>query len=230
MSLTPFTKMLAEFFFREREQDPKFSKARLANILGVHRSTVGRWLDGDKLPDPQEQSRVLFHLGILGNCAGVQMTNAKVAGRVFPGTGSVELCELPLEDSIPISYLEYLLRRDPLWSLTTGDPLLFRLDGGLPGYEMMENKVAARKPHPSSLLEIPSGALAIARLMEERDHKYPNKVDWRHECVYIHRISNVSPFLEYSTLGISGVHYILAHFAFEILALVIPYETATTAE
>jgi hypothetical protein len=222
MQLTQFTKILLEYLFREREKDHTFSNARLAKILGVHRATVGRWLKGQNLPEPQEQTTVLFRLGILGNNTGT-IRNAKVIGRLDPIGGRVEMAEQLHEPSIPIPYLEFLLNAHPLWELTKGDPFLLCLEGPLPGYELA-NMVVARRPADASLHDIPPGSLAIVRLAQtENVTEYGFEVErvvWRWICIVIHRISQNFPYLNYSKIGVSsGSIIIMMPNCFEIMGL-----------
>lgn len=230
MPLTHFARCLTRFFVERQSSDRSFSMAKLAQLVGRNRSTVKRWLDGEVSPSNGTQIEVLCKLGILEGGKELDFRDARVEGRICLTTGSVQMVAQPLEDSIPVQYLEVFLNRDPLWSLTVGDPFLLRLDGSLPGYEMMDNKAAARKPRPSSLLEVPVGTMAIARLLKEKDPSNPLDAEWDHAFVYINRISDSYPFLQYTRHGTGVGYYVFRQDAFEILALVFPYESSTTAE
>jgi len=207
---TPFVRLLTEFLLRQQAEDHTYSQAQLARHVGVHRATVGRWLAGSVVPDPNQQIRILHQLGILDGRLPAEMRSARVLGRVDAITGAVEMLEQLHEETIPLPHLEYLLSSHPLWDLTAGDPFLMRLDGSLHGYEFM-NKIIVRKPAPNRLLDVLPHTLSVARI----------NGTWR--CVCIHHISDSAPYLRFSELQISPVHCIVARDAFEIGFLVIPF-------
>lgn len=153
----------------------------------------------------------------------VETKNAFVLGSLTAIGGAIKVGVVCRVDSTPVPLIEKTLSKDPLWNITTGDPFLLELIGVLPGYDFGK-KVVARKPLKADILNIPPGTLAIITLDEvyEENGRSSRKIAWK--CVYIHRIKNSFPYLDYSALGSSGVYSIMMPDSYRVEGLIFPYQ------
>lgn len=58
---TPFARVLSAFMWR---QQPPWTSAKLAHVLGIHRNRPGNWLYHDRVPELNDAISVMAHLGI----------------------------------------------------------------------------------------------------------------------------------------------------------------------
>ncbi|MEQ0560724.1 helix-turn-helix transcriptional regulator [Amycolatopsis sp. NEAU-NG30] len=59
--------LLRTVFDQAKARDSKVTMRQLATQLGIHHSTVSRWLSGEVVPDPEQVSAFLACLGVVGD-------------------------------------------------------------------------------------------------------------------------------------------------------------------
>lgn len=251
MSLTPFVRLLNDYLERRKAKDPSLTITSLAEELGRDKSTVSRWLSGESEPKQKDKVQLYNQIGIHYNRGGAASEytrnliieslrelmdraggrfgyrselielvrealfavegniQARVLGRVnMRQNGQVKMLEQAHEDSVAVAVLQYTLDAQPLWQITTGDPYLMMLDHPEPLYPH-GSKLVVREPKPSKLNDIPPRTMAIIR------------IDGEERCVYLLRVSDSFPFLEYLPLHSSPPVLVMSRSAFDIVGVVI---------